>query len=393
MLSKILQSYLRFWAKIYLKRAKPQIVAITGSVGKTSTKDAIFEVLKIKFGKKVRKSEGNLNNETGAPMAILGFQKSPANFFNWLPIIILAKIKALFSPKVELLVLEIAADKPGDIGYLTSFIKPKVAVLTSIGPAHLEAFGTIEEIIKEKSSLLSALPENGTAILNIDDSKLKEIAQKHPGQTRSYAVFPKADCLARNITTEIVNFRPLTQFQVVENSHKFPVEVPSLGRVWNVYAALAAISCGLIFNLKPSEICQGLKNLPRSHHRLQVLEGKKASIIIDDSYNANPVSMKAALDVLRLLPARRKIAVLGDMREIGKITDESHKILGQYAREVADEVIAIGREAQKYQAHQHFQDKSQAIKYLLSKIGKGDIILVKASRAVGLEDIVEAIKN
>src|SRR3990167_5834916 len=179
-MSKILQSYLRFFAKIYLKRATPKIVAVTGSVGKTSTKEAIFEVLKIKFAKKVRKSEGNLNNETGVPLAILGFQKSPANFFQWLPIIISAKIKALFGPKVELLVLEIAADKPGDIGYLTSFVKPKIAVITSIGPAHLEAFGTIEEIVKEKSSLLLAVGENGTAIFNIDDSNLKEIVEKYP---------------------------------------------------------------------------------------------------------------------------------------------------------------------------------------------------------------------
>ncbi|MEK7142918.1 MAG: UDP-N-acetylmuramoyl-tripeptide--D-alanyl-D-alanine ligase [Patescibacteria group bacterium] len=376
-----------------MKRAKPQIIAVTGSVGKTSTKEAIFSVLKIKFGNQIRKSEGNLNNETGVPLAILGFQKSPEIFWHWLPIIVLAKIKAIFAPKVKVLVLELAADKPGDIGYLTSFVKPNVAVITSIGPAHLEAFGTIEEIVKEKSSLLLALSEDGTAILNIDDIKLKEIVEKHPGQIKTYAIFQNADCFAKNITTEILNFRPLTKFQVVENSHKFPVEVPSLGRVWNVYAALVAISCGIIFKLNPQEIREGLKTLPTSSHRLQVFEGKKASTIIDDSYNANPVSMTAALDILKLLPAQRKIAVLGDMREIGNITDESHKIIGQYAREVADEVIALGQLAKKYQAHQYFDKKSQAIDYLLSKIGNGDIILVKASRALELEKIVEAIKK
>src|SRR3989344_4600353 len=128
MFSKFLQFYLRFWAKWYLRRVRPQIIAITGSVGKTSTKNAIFEVLRVKYGGQVRKSEGNLNNETGVPLAILGITKSPSNPLGWLPVLVSCKLKSLFGKKVQILVLEMAADKPDDIKYLTSFVKPNIAV-------------------------------------------------------------------------------------------------------------------------------------------------------------------------------------------------------------------------------------------------------------------------
>ena len=149
-MSKTLQSYLRFWAKIYLKRAQPKIIAVTGSVGKTSTKEAIFAVLKIKFGPNIGKSAGNLNNETGVPLAILGYQKSPANPWQWLAILLSSPWKSFFKKKYQLLILELAADKPGDIEYLTSFIKADIACLTSIGPAHLSAFGSLDKIFQEK---------------------------------------------------------------------------------------------------------------------------------------------------------------------------------------------------------------------------------------------------
>ena len=392
-----MQSYLRFFAKIYLKRATPKIVAVTGSVGKTSTKEAIFEVLKIKFGKNVRKSEGNLNNETGVPLAILGFRKSPEKFWQWLGIILTAKLRALFGKKYQILVLEMAADKPGDIKYLVSFARPDIAVLTSIGPAHLEAFGSIEKIVLEKTSLLQALKAPGFAVLNLDDEKIKAISGNGQWQQKTYALQSEADVEARNITTEIEDFRALTNFQVVINSKtKFRVSTPTLGRSANVSSALAAVAVAEILGLDQEAMVKGLANFRTGKRRMEVVEGRNKSIILDDSYNANPLSMRTALDTLKTLPRppanARKIAVLGDMLEIGKISEEAHRLIGEYAREIADEVFSVGDLAKGYQAKKHFNHSEEAGEYLLSKILPGDIILIKASRAIGLEKIVDLLR-
>lgn len=397
-MSKLLQRYLKFWARKYLKRAKPKIVAITGSVGKTSTKEAIFEVLKIKYGRDIRKAEGNLNNETGVPVAVLDFKKAPShsatNFFGWIPIIISAPFKSFLIRKIKILVLELAADKPGDIKYLTSFIKPNIACITSIGPAHLEAFGTIDKIVEEKTELLRSLPSEGWAVLNIDDENLKKVSYDGRWLTLTYSIDQQADIMAKNITTEIMDFKPLTKLQVLNEQGKFRAEIFTLGRAWNVYSALAGVAVGNIFEMSAEDIISGLKNIRAEKHRMTVVEGKRGTVIIDDSYNANPVSMKAALDVLKILPAKgKKIAVLGDMLEIGKITNEAHKLIGEYAQEIAAETIAVGELAKLYAADKYFKDKNEAIEYLLSKIKEGDIILIKASRGVGLEEIVEAFKE
>lgn len=391
MLSKILQSYLRFWVKRYLNRAKPYIIAITGSVGKTSAKEAIFEVLKIKFDNDVRKSEGNLNTETGVPLAIVGYSKSPNNIIQWLPIIFSYPFKALTARKVPYLILEMAADKPGDIKYLASIVKPKIAVLTAIGPSHLAAFGSIEKIIEEKSNLLRALDNTDYAVLNIDDERVRKVSYGGHWQKMTYGINQPADLRAKDIKTQIVNFTAKTTFDIIGKIN-LSVESLTLGDNANVYALLAGASVGQILNLAPKEIMQGLKNLNMAKHRMNVVRGKNESIIIDDCYNANPLSMKAALDVFKNLKAKRKIAVLGDMKEIGKITDESHKLLGEYAKSISSVAISVGELAKKYQFDKHFSNKAKAIDYLLKEIRPGDILLIKASRSIGLEEIVDAIK-
>lgn len=391
MLSKILQSYLRFWAKRYLNRAKPQIIAITGSVGKTSAKEAIFEVLKTKFGNNVRKSEGNLNTETGVPLAILGYKQSPTQFYEWLPILFSYPVRALAAKKTPYLVLEMAADKPGDIKYLTGFVRPKVAVLTAIGPAHLAAFGSIDKIIEEKSNLLRALSADGWAVLNLDDERVRKISYGGRWQKITYGINQSADLMAQDISTQIIDFKPKTKF-TLKGKIRAKVVSPTLGDSANICAMLAAAAVGVIYQASAEDIAAGLANLQSEKHRMNVLEGKNGSVIIDDCYNANPLSVKAALNVLKNLSGR-KIAVLGEMREIGKITDESHRLLGAYAREVADVTVSVGALAKKYGFKTHFANKQKAIDYLLKEIRQGDIILIKASRAIGLEEIVKKLKS
>ena len=391
-MSKLLQSYLRFWAVKYLSRTHPKIVAVTGSVGKTSTKEAIFEVLKIKFGEKVRKSEGNLNTETGVPLAVLGFQNTPTNIWGWLPVLVTMPFRSASEPAFEWLVLELAADKPGDINYLTSFVKPQIAVLTAIGPAHLAAFGSIENIIEEKTNLLRALPGDGWAVLNVDETQVRKVSYGGRWRKATFGIENEADFKASNIQTQIKNFVPETKCDIQIGKNEITVVTHTLGQKANVSAQLAAAAIGHILEIGPSEIKKGLEKIQPEAHRMNVLRGKNNTVIIDDCYNANPVSMNAALDVLKNLSAKRKIAVLGGMREIGKITNESHRLMGQYAKEVAIKVVTVGELAKKYEIKDHFNQTNKAIKYLLNEIQEGDIILIKASRAVGLEKIVEALK-
>lgn len=406
MFSRILKSYLRFWASRYLKRVKPKIIAVTGSAGKTSTKEAIFEVLKVAFGEQVRRSEGNLNTIYGVPLAILGFKKPPVPLdrpfspWPWIPIIFIAPFKILANSKTKYLVLEIAADKPGDIEFITTYAKPNMVVITNLGPAHLEIFGTMEKIIAEKTQLLEVLSSDGWAVLNIDDEILKKIAEKHSWETKTLALSGEADITAKNITTEIVGFKPITKFQIVIGEVKFLAETKTLGRQTNIYPVLTAAAIGNILGLSSQQILDGLKNIRPEKHRLEVLAGKNGSIIIDDCYNANPLSMRAALDTLKVLPAKRKIVVLGDMLELGPISQKAHRIIGEYTREIADVTVAIGNLAKDYLAEDHAEDhadkyfpnKDEAITYLLNEVKEGDILLIKASRGMGLETIVEAIK-
>jgi UDP-N-acetylmuramoyl-tripeptide--D-alanyl-D-alanine ligase len=394
-MSKLLQTYFRFWAKRYLARVKPQIVAITGSVGKTSAKEAIFEVLKIKFGGQARKSFGNLNTETGVPLAILGFENSPSNWLSWFPIIFAAPLAATANSDTKVLVLEMAADKPGDIAYLTSFVKPHIAVLTSIGPAHLSAFGTLEKIASEKTGLLRALPKDGWAVLNIDNEYVRKASYGGWWRKMTYGQELSADVKFSNVTARIKSFQAETSFDLVINNVKKSVSLAMLGEPF-VYAALAAYAVGQIFETKENDIMTGLKNVKPEKHRMNIFAGLNGSIIIDDSYNANPVSMKAALEILKNLPADkggRKITVLGDMREIGKITDEEHRLIGEYAKEVADVVVGVGDLAKKYKGQKYFTNADLASEYLLNEVKENDILLIKASRAIGLDEIADKLKT
>ena len=319
MLKKALQNYLKFFAKRYLKRSKCQIIAITGSVGKTSTKEAIFNVLSIKYKNKIRKSEGNLNNETGVPLAILDYKKGPTynqNKLGWLPIVLTVPFKSLFLSKVELLVLEMAADKPGDIKYLMSIAKPNVSVLTAIAPAHLEAFGEIENIVEEKTEIFRALDREGWAIINVENEYVKKTFYGGWWHKKSYGINEKADVYATNIKYSIENRKPETQYEINYEKQKLAVKQNTIG-LPAVLSNLAAFAAAKIYNLDSLDIVDAIEKTKSFKHRTEVLEGKNNSVIIDDCYNANPVSMRAAIDILQNLPIKhqgRKIIVLGDMR-------------------------------------------------------------------------------
>lgn len=393
-MNKLLFSYLKYWATGYLKRVNPEIIAITGSVGKTSTKEAIFEVVNSGFPGKIRKSIGNLNNETGAPLAILNYSYSPKNILSWLSIIVSAPFKSFFLKKSQFLILELAADKPGDIKYLTSFIKPEIAVLTAIGPSHLEKFGSLEKIIEEKSEILKSLPASGHAVLNLDDPYVRKLSYGGRWQKITYAIIENANVMARSISYEIDAFKPKCKFKIKSSKNNFLLQQNNLGGKANVLASLAAVGVGEILSISSEKIKLGLEKLKPEKHRLNVVSGKNNSIIIDDSYNANPMSMIASLEIIRELPCKgKKIAVLGDMLEQGGNSEKAHKEIGNIARSSVDKLFSIGEEAKKYKANIHFENIEKAKKYLLENIQESDIILIKASRGIGLDRLVSEIRK
>lgn len=390
MLAKILQKYLKFWAKKYLERVKPKIIAITGSVGKTSTKEAVFSVVCEVYGENVNKSYGNLNSEAGVPLAILGFKSSPTKIYEWIPIIFQVPFASIGQKSFKILILEFAADKPGDIKYLTSIARPDIAVVTAIGPSHLAAFGQMNKIVEEKISLLWALPKDGWAVLNVDDENVRKASYGGRWQKMTYAIDQAADIVASNISTNLKDGKVSTTFDLkgrVESS----INQENLGGKAAVYASLAAAAVGKILEISPEKIALGLSKIKNEKHRMLVLPGMNGSIIIDDSYNANPLSMRNALAVLKNLKAKRKIAVIGDMREIGEISTQAHVEIGQEAAKVADLVVGVGLEAKKFNGQKYFKDTDKAIDFLLKEVKNGDLVLVKASRGIGLDKIVDAI--
>ena len=303
---KYVEKQLAKWAKrVLAKNPNLEIIGITGSVGKSSTKEAIYQVLgkSKRFEGAVAKSEGNLNTEIGLPLAILGFKKNP-NKFTWLFVFIVAFFRAIFlNPltQISILILEYAADKRGDIKYLISIAKPNMAIVTRIGRAHTIEFGDLEGVAREKAQLAAAVGSTGAIFLNKDDKFSHKIS--------------------RMSVAKIIYF----------SDHGIDT------------AKEIARSLGKYFGLSEKEINLGIKNIKPLAHRLNIISGANHITIIDDTYNANPESTKAALDFLHNFKDQgRKIAVLGDMLELGSLEKEAHTEIAAIAIKTADLFIGVG---------------------------------------------------
>lgn len=355
-LRKVLVNYLAWAARKAIKKYQPLIIGITGSAGKTSTKEAVYAVLHEKFTEKVFKAGSNLNSEIGLPLAVLRCEHQPENL-QWSSILfgILFRILANdLYPKKSILILEYAADRPGDIEYLVGLARPTIGIVTEIGPAHLDKFKLVENVAGEKGKLVAALPPDGLAILNRRNPWVYGLGKL----TRAEKIYIEAE--TENLSNQI------------------------------------AKAIGRHFKMSDKEIQSGLNKNKNPKGRLNLIDGRSGSIIIDDSYNANPLSMKLALRILdqraRQIKAKRKIAVLGDMADLGDYTEKAHLEIGALARKTADLLITVGPNSKLMDGHFWFPSPQMAASFLLSEIRQGDIILVKASHATGLDKIVEKIK-
>lgn len=421
---KILAWILKKLAQFTIWRFRPGIVGVTGSVGKTSTKLAIKSVLA--SNRKVRASEGNLNNDLGLPLAILGEWKEkdlklvsrgqPAHtarlrkLFFWKKVIISSFFRALFNRKAdypEILILEYGADRPGDIKYLLGIAKPNISVITAVGniPVHVEFYSGPEDVAREKARLIEYLPSAGFAVLNCDDETVMELEDRTRAHIMKFGFNKSADVRVTSFENKAEGDRLVGVVFKLEYGGSFvPVLIEGVFGRAQAYAAAADASIGIIFGFNLVNISEALKNYRPASSRMQIITGIKSTYVIDDSYNASPLSMQAALETLKDMPGKRKIAILGDMLEIGKYAIEAHERVGELAGKFADVLITVGprakfiaesaKEAGMKRNNIHsFDDSDEASKVVQEFIRKGDVVLVKGSRAIALDKVVREIRE
>jgi UDP-N-acetylmuramoyl-tripeptide--D-alanyl-D-alanine ligase len=405
---KIIVIIISWQARLVLRKYKPKVIAITGSVGKTSTKDAIFTV--ISKCKTVRKSDKSFNSEIGIPLTILGVPNAWNNIFEWLHNIVSGFSLILFKKSYpEYLILEVGAGKPGDIKNVAPWLAPSIVVITSFPdkPVHVEFFGTAEKIIEEKSALIYALRPDGTLILNHDDEKVYASHTKAKCYTISYGMNENATYRATHPTYVYDknggNISGIN-FKLEYSGSSFPVNLPHVVGMHFVGQALAALAVSGIVGCDLLSSINAVSEIVSPPGRMTVIEGTNNSTLIDDTYNSSPIAVSAAIEVLRAMSATRKIAVLGDMLELGKFTESAHREAGEALVGVADTIITVGLRARsiaigavekgfKKENIYSFDNSTQTSDFLKDFIIPGDLLLFKASQGIRLERTVASLMS
>lgn len=408
---KIIEWKLKLIASWILRRYQPKVIGLTGSVGKTSTKEAIFKVLSHKF--KTGKNIKNYNNEIGLPLSIIGMESAKKNPLVWIWIFIKAMLMVIFKNGnyPEMLVLEMGADKPGDIKYLVDFVKCHVGVVTAIGAAHLELFGSIEKVAREKQNIISHLKVDDFAILNWDDELVMNMKDKTRAKIMTFGFNEGADVRAMDLDISAgpssdpwidVQIKGLS-FKLKYKGATIPVFLPKVLGKHQVYSALAAAAVGISQGMNLSDVTEALRNFNPPAGRMRLIAGIKHTSIIDDSYNSSPMAVQAALKVLKdvQIPGK-KYVVLGDMLELGSYTETGHREVGLAAASVADFLVTSGErakiiarsaiEAGMDQDHVYsFDDPLSAGKFIQDRIKSGDMVLIKGSQGARMEKLVKEI--
>ena len=424
-LKKIVVTILTWEARAILARYQPKIIAVTGSVGKTSAKDAIFAALS--EWEYVRKSEKSFNSEIGVPLTILGCENAWRNPLKWASNIIKGLFLIIFGGKYpHWLILEVGADRPGDIKKIARWLRPDIVVLTGVPemPAHIEYFGSHAAVLEEKKALAYALKRGGTLILNGDDIYLKDFRMEYEGDSFAYGLESHNNFAAthvgiiydkvraeegskvRGAESKAAFAKPLgMSFRMSHKGSSLPVSVyKSLGMP-RIYAALASFAVGNILGLDYVTIADALSKWDPQPGRMWILSGLNGSVIIDDTYNSSPVAALSALDTIGAIKnAGRHIGVLGDMLELGKVSKEAHRRVGERAAEVCDLLLTVGIRARdigeaaldsglsennirEYES----TESSRAGRELKTELREGDVVLVKGSQSVRMERAVLAI--
>ena len=314
---KIIVAVLSSEARILLARTRPKIIAITGSVGKTSTKDAIYSVLKQQV--RARKSEKSFNSELGVPLCILGLPNAWSNPLRWIRNIFEGLGIALFSREYpEWLILEIGVDRPGDMVAITKWIRPDIVVLTRLPdmPVHVEFFGTPEEVTKEKLVLVYALKEDGVLVYNNDDERAREVAARLSQKTVGYSRYSLSDFTASADKIIYDNGDAIgLECGLTHGDEAVVLRVCGSLGVPHAYNYAAAAAVGSLVGVSLARAAETLREHVPPAGRMRLVRGLKNTLIIDDTYNSSPIALTRALQTLKEIKVMRKIAVLGDMLE------------------------------------------------------------------------------
>ena len=410
-LKHILENSISFLARATIYRFKPVIIAVTGSVGKTSSKEAIWVALKNRFYS--RKTSANFNNELGVPLSVIGDYSEvskPAWFF-WLKVLLVGFWHFIFESKnsyPQMLILEYGADKPGDIAELISIAKPHVAVISAIGqlPVHVENYPQgIEQVAREKGKLISELSVDDFAVLNSDDPTVVKLKEKTRAKVITFG-------FEKDSNVRISNFKHIVNegrieglaFKMENEGASVPIILKNAFSISHAYAAACAACVGTIFDINLIESANAfILNYVPIKGRSVIIEGIKRTQIVDESYNSSPIALEMALKTLKMVSHTRKIAVLGDMMELGDYTVKAHEMIGDLVPSCADILITVGPRA-RFIAQRalkkdmdgnavfSFDESEEAGLKLQELIKKGDLILIKGSRVVGLDKIVEEVR-
>ncbi|KKW47835.1 MAG: Alanine racemase [Candidatus Kaiserbacteria bacterium GW2011_GWA2_58_9] len=397
-------------ARLVLSRYRPKIIAITGSMGKTAAKDAICAALS-GGGLRARKSEKSFNSELGVPLTILGLENAWRNPLRWAENILRGLwLAARKTGYPAWLVLEVGADRPGDIRKIARWLRPDIAVITGVPeiPVHVEFFRSAEELAREKRALAEYLAPGGTLVLNGDDSHMAALCAEFAEQTVTYGMDKRLDWHAAHLSVEYEKKKPTgIRFTVDHQGAALPVSIRSaLGRP-RAYAALAAFAVAYTVGVGSDMVARALSAWMPPPGRMRIIPGANGSTIIDDTYNSSPAAALSALDTLKDInvpPGGKRIAVLGDMLELGRYASEAHRNVGARAAACADTLITVGfraRAAGKAALdaglpegnirEYEMNESGRAGEELKNKLSEGDVVLVKGSQSMRMERAVEAL--
>jgi len=364
-----LQDLARYWRG----KHDVKVVGVTGSVGKTSTKELIAGLLARHMS--VLRTQANLNTEIGLPLTLMQLDSSH-----------------------RVAVLEMGMHDLGEIRQLAHIAQPNIGVVTNVQPSHLQRLKSMERIAEAKSELVQSLPADGLAVLNFDDERVRAMAELTPAKTSYYGLSSEADVWADDIQSR--GLRGI-QFTTHHRGRQLRTHMNLLG-AHSVHAGLAAAIVAMRLGISFDAAIGGLREVEQGL-RLVVAQGIRGSTVLDDTYNANPASMLAAINLLAEMEGRR-VAVLGDMLELGSYEEEGHRLVGRRAGAVVDWLLTVGPRARQIaeearQMHRRtrevesFDDQTQLVERLQSGLRPGDFVLVKASHGVGLDKVVSAIRE
>jgi UDP-N-acetylmuramoyl-tripeptide--D-alanyl-D-alanine ligase len=353
-----------------------RVVAVTGSVGKTTTKELLATILARRFS--VLKSPGNLNNYYGLPLTLLDLKVEH-----------------------EIAVLELAMSAPGEIALLSQIAEPQVGVVTNVAPVHLQFFDSVDSIARAKRELIENLISPATAVLNHDDERVRRFAEGFSGQVVTYGFEDGAQIRAIDIRSDARGSR----FRVKTRNFDHAFQLPLPGR-HNVQNALAAIAAASLFDISPESIAEGLAEPPTLHQRSEILTLPGGITVLNDCYNSNPLAMERMLETLAAWPsATRRIVVAGEMLELGTLSPEWHRNVGRLCAETGvDYLLAVQGDARYFvegavesglaaSSAKFFQTPDEAAECCRGILQPGDAVLVKGSRGVHLEKVIELLET